>query len=258
MSPATRCTAKVKTFFCSCLSGERWKQRQWLLRFYGAGDDRSYLERLAEYDNVAGKVEFCGHVSDIRSIWADNHLLVMPSRAEGTPLALVEAMICGRPSVVTDVGGNAEWIDEPSTGFVAEAPSARSLNDALERAWEARGHWESIGQRAHQVAVSKADPEPGKRSFLCCCRSIPTQPMIGSAQPRSLCIQVRGPRGGRHPAGLGRDESRLWTASREVFTDIRWVRVHGSLGGWTPAMAIGLCAPCLVGPGLPPLPGACR
>ena len=101
-------------------------------------------------------------MSDIRSIWADNHLLVMPSRAEGTPLALVEAMICGRPSVVTDVGGNTEWIDEPSTGFVAEAPSARSLDNALERAWEARGHWESIGQRAHQVAVSKADPEPGE------------------------------------------------------------------------------------------------
>ena len=89
------------------------------------------------------KVEFCGHVGDVRSIWADNHLLVMPSRSEGTPLSLVEAMICGRPSVVTDVGGNIEWVDEPSTGFVAEAPSARSLNNALERAWEARERWES-------------------------------------------------------------------------------------------------------------------
>jgi glycosyltransferase involved in cell wall biosynthesis len=71
-------------------------------------------------------------------------------------------MICGRPSVITDVGGNCEWVDEPSTGFVAGAPSARSLNSALERAWEARGHWESIGQRAHHVAMSKFDRHPGE------------------------------------------------------------------------------------------------
>jgi glycosyltransferase involved in cell wall biosynthesis len=142
------------------LSGDPWKARRWRLRFYGAGPDRSYLERLTSYYQLCERVEFCGHVGDVRSIWADNHLLVMPSRSEGTPLSLVEAMICGRPSVVTDVGGNLEWIDEPSTGFVADAPSARSLNHALERAWEAREHWELVGQQAHQRALSKFDPHP--------------------------------------------------------------------------------------------------
>jgi L-malate glycosyltransferase len=147
------------------LSEEHWKQRRWLLRFYGVGVDRPYLERLTAHYNIAENVEFCGHVGDVRSIWADNHLLVMPSRSEGTPLSLVEAMICGRPSVVTDVGGNIEWVDEPSTGFVADAPSARSLNKALERAWEARERWELIGQRAHQVAVSQFDPHPEEAVF---------------------------------------------------------------------------------------------
>ena len=142
------------------LSGEHWKKRRWLLRFYGAGSDRAYLEQLTRYYNLADKVEFCGHVSDVQSIWADNHLLVMPSRSEGTPLSLVEAMICARPSVVTDVGGNIEWVDEPSAGFVADAPSVRSLNNALERAWDARDGWELIGQRAHQIAISKIDLHP--------------------------------------------------------------------------------------------------
>jgi L-malate glycosyltransferase len=151
---------KGQDVLLEALSEEHWKQRRWLLRFYGDGVDRPYLERLTGHYNIAEKVEFCGHVSDVRSIWADNHLLVIPSRSEGTPLSLVEAMICGRPSVVTDVGGNIEWVDEPSTGFVADAPSARSLNKALERAWEARERWELIGQCAHQVAVSKFDPHP--------------------------------------------------------------------------------------------------
>ena len=69
-------------------------------------------------------------------------------------------MICGRPSVVTDVGGNSEWVDEPTTGFVADAPSARSLNNAIERAWDARARWELIGQRAREVALSQIDPHP--------------------------------------------------------------------------------------------------
>jgi glycosyltransferase involved in cell wall biosynthesis len=162
LANVARLDAKCKgqDVLLQALSAEPWKQRRWFLRFYGAGPDRPYLERLADYYQIADKVEFCGHVSDVQSIWADNHLLVMPSRSEGTPLSLVEAMICGRPSVVTDVGGNTEWIDEPATGFVAEAPSARSLNSALERAWEAQERWESIGERAHQAALSKIDPHP--------------------------------------------------------------------------------------------------
>ena len=61
---------------------------------------------------------------------------------------------------MTDVGGNLEWVEEPATGFVAEAASARRLDVALGRAWEAQDRWESIGQRAHEVAISRIDPHP--------------------------------------------------------------------------------------------------
>src|SRR4029450_7098540 len=111
------------------------------------------------------RTEFLGHVEDIRALWAENHLLVLPSRAEGTPLALVEAMLCGRPAVVTDVGGNAEWIAEPETGFVAEAPTAKSFGAALERAWQARDHWQKLGMQAHNKASQKFDSSSG-RSLL--------------------------------------------------------------------------------------------
>jgi L-malate glycosyltransferase len=167
---------KGQDVLLEALGGERWRDRPWLLRFYGAGPDRPYLERLARYYGIGEKVEFRGHVADIRSVWADNHLLVMPSRSEGTPLSLVEAMICARPSVVTDVGGNLEWVEEPATGFVAEAASARCLDVALGRAWEARDHWESIGRCAHQVAMSKIDPHPDETVL-------------------SLLVEARGPHG---------------------------------------------------------------
>ena len=170
-------SCKGQDVLLEALGGGNWKRRPWLLRFYGTGSDRAYLERLVGHFQLEEKVEFCGHVRDIRALWADNHLLVLPSRSEGTPLSLVEAMICGRPSVVTDVGGNTEWVDEPSTGFVAEAPSEMSLNRALERAWEARDSWESIGLHAREVALSRYDgprPEESVLSLLVNARGLPT------------------------------------------------------------------------------------
>jgi glycosyltransferase involved in cell wall biosynthesis len=144
------------------LGSQLWRSRDWQLRLYGDGPDRNYLEALAQHYGISEHIEFRGHVNDIRSIWSENHLLLLPSRAEGTPLALVEAMLCGRPAVVTDVGGNAEWIEEQQTGFVAEAPTAKSFGAALERAWLAQVEWQKMGIQAHENALIKFDKSPGK------------------------------------------------------------------------------------------------
>ena len=81
-----------------------------------------------------------------RGIWKENHILVLPSRYEGLPLVLVEAMWCGRPAVVTDVGGNAELCRDRQTGFVAQSATLASVAEAMERAWEARSDLEADGQ----------------------------------------------------------------------------------------------------------------
>jgi len=139
-----------------------WRTREWRLELYGEGRDRKYLENLAKHYGIAERVQFCGHTDDIRSIWQRSHLLVLPSRAEGTPLSLVEAMLCGRPAAVTDVGGNTEWIEDGKTGFVAEAPTKRSFGAALERAWLARARWQGMGKQAHDNALIKFDQSAGK------------------------------------------------------------------------------------------------
>lgn len=143
------------------LGSDRWRGREWECRFYGEGPDRLFLERLANHYGIADQVRFMGHVQDIREVWRSSDLLVMPSRMEGTPLALVEAMLCGRPAAVTDVGGMAEWIVEPECGWVAEAASARSFGAALERAWQGRQQWPKIGEAARSRALQQLDPDPG-------------------------------------------------------------------------------------------------
>jgi len=75
-------------------------------------------------------------------------LLLLPSRFEGLPLALVEAMWCGRPAVVTDIAGNTELCVDGETGFVAAAPAAALLEQAMENAWERRMEWRRMGMAA--------------------------------------------------------------------------------------------------------------
>jgi glycosyltransferase involved in cell wall biosynthesis len=147
------------------LGGTAWKQRDWRLNLYGTITDPEYYNKLVAYYGVSDRVIFHDHTNDIRSVWASNHLLILPSFLESAPLTIVEAMLCGRPGVVTDVGGCTEWIEDEVTGFVAECATVRYVGRALERAWAARQRWEEMGRLAHDAALRKYDPDPGSALF---------------------------------------------------------------------------------------------
>ncbi len=151
---------KGQDLLLEALGSSAWTERDWHLSLYGAGPDEGYFRALVKLLGLESKVSFEGHVQDVRSIWAREQVLVLTSRAEGIPLALVEAMLCGRPAVVTRVGGNAEWIEDARNGILAEAADLGLVKDALERAWAARGRWELLGRDAHQTAVEKAFGSP--------------------------------------------------------------------------------------------------
>jgi L-malate glycosyltransferase len=151
---------KGQDLFLEALSCDTWKARNWTLTFYGNGPDRDYIEHLIDFYGLNGHVHFAGYVNDVRRIWKQHHLLVLPSRREGTPLALVEAMLCARPSLVTDVGGNAEWANHEA-GFIAEAASVRSLRKTLEEVWNSRDNLEVLGRTAYTQAIVRVDRDPG-------------------------------------------------------------------------------------------------
>jgi glycosyltransferase involved in cell wall biosynthesis len=125
----------------------KWRERSLQVTLYGKGAQEKSLRALREMWKL-DRVEFGGFVSDIESVWAAHHGLVLPSRAEGLPLSLVEAMLCGRPAIVTDIGGNGELVEEGVSGFVAGAATVEELDAALERAWERRQDWCEMGQAA--------------------------------------------------------------------------------------------------------------
>lgn len=144
------------------LSKKPWIDRNWHLNIYGSGVDEKYLNRLAAFYKISHKLTFHGKVQDIRNVWKHNHILLMPSRLEGMPLAIVEAMLCGRPVVTTDVAGHTEWIREGVEGFIAGGANVISFAKAMESAWQEKDRWQTLGRNAYEQALKLYDPSPGK------------------------------------------------------------------------------------------------
>jgi glycosyltransferase involved in cell wall biosynthesis len=143
------------------LGNNTWKHKDWHLNIYGDGMDRQYLEELTGNLGLKERITFHGRVQDIRKVWENNHLLLMPSVMEGMPLAVVEAMLCGRPVLVTDVGGHAEWVEDGVSGFLASAPGLNALHEGLSRLWNATEQWAEMGRIAHERALQLFDPNAG-------------------------------------------------------------------------------------------------
>jgi glycosyltransferase involved in cell wall biosynthesis len=153
---------KGQDILLEVLSSDVWKSRQWKLRIYGNGSDKLHIEHLIKMFGLQERVAFAGFVNDTREIWSDSQLMVLPSRGEGTPLATLEAMMCGRPVVTTDVGGNREVLEEGLTGWIADAATPRSFGQAMERAWHDRGRWAEMGCAAHLRAIEVDTQEPSR------------------------------------------------------------------------------------------------
>jgi glycosyltransferase involved in cell wall biosynthesis len=151
--------AKGQDLLFQVLAQPQWRERPIEVNLYGSGPCEGNLRRMIERFGLKN-VHLRGHSSDVRTIWEQNNLLVLPSRYEGLPLALVEAMWCGRPAVVTDVAGNAEICVDGETGFVAAAPTVKLLGEAMERAWNQRDQWSSLGQAARRRVEKMIPKDP--------------------------------------------------------------------------------------------------
>jgi glycosyltransferase involved in cell wall biosynthesis len=90
------------------------------LVFVWAGDGplRPELARTVGSTGLEGHVRFLGRRDDVPDLLAAADLFLMPSRDEGAPLALVEAMLAGVPAIVSDAPALTETIADRRNGLV--------------------------------------------------------------------------------------------------------------------------------------------
>lgn len=140
-------SAKGQDLLFDVLRQQKWRNRPLRLTLYGSGPNEATLRAMARLYHLDA-VTFGGFETDITAIWRSHHALVLPSRFEGLPITIVEAMLCARICIVTDVAGNRELLEDGASGFVAAGPSASLLDAALERAWAQRKQWRAMGLKA--------------------------------------------------------------------------------------------------------------
>lgn len=107
-------------------------------------------EERAAVDAAAGeRVHPLGHRDDARALMDGFDLFILPSKKEGLPFALLEAMEAGLPCLATAVGGVPSVIADGMNGWLT-APDR--LEEGLRRAFAARDAWPRVGKAAAETA----------------------------------------------------------------------------------------------------------
>ena len=97
----------------------------------GDGPLKEQLLQQSREMGLSSYVFFQGFKADIRPYLQSGSAFVLTSRTEGLPLSVLEAMACGLPCIVTDVGGNSEAVAQNVTGLVVAPDSVSAVAAAI-------------------------------------------------------------------------------------------------------------------------------
>jgi glycosyltransferase involved in cell wall biosynthesis len=119
----------------------------------GDGDERAALESLAERLDLGSRVRFEGWHEEPRRWLTTFDVFALPSRLEGFPLSIVEAMLAKLPVVATPVGSVAEAVRDGETGLLVSPEDPVALARALR---------ELVGDEARRSAMGTLGRERAK------------------------------------------------------------------------------------------------
>ncbi len=124
------------------------------VRFLMAGDGsrRAQYEAIAAKLRLGDRVTFLGQVRDMRSFLASCDMLVLPSRSEGSPNVVLEAMAMKVPVVASDTPATREVITHLRDGFLFPVGDVDRLTDTVETALQAPHLRATLTARAFRKA----------------------------------------------------------------------------------------------------------
>ena len=106
---------------------------EWRLAILGDGPLKNDLHRLSEQIGIHHYVQWYKNVKNVDAFYRAATLFVLPSRYEGMPNALLEAMSCGLPCIVSDGSpGPLELIEHKKSGYVVPVENIEALHQAMD------------------------------------------------------------------------------------------------------------------------------
>ena len=122
----------------------------WELHVYGAGPDEAALRGQARDLGLDDTAIFKGLTSDVDAALASASIFALPSRDEGFPIAMMEAMAYRMPTVAFDCApGIRELVEDEVSGLVVNPGNVPAFAAALERLIKDRDLRRRLGQAAH-------------------------------------------------------------------------------------------------------------
>lgn len=109
------------------------KMSNYLCLIAGEGEERQRLEHMCASLKLEENVRFLGFRSDVTKLLGQVDFIVLPSRYEGMPLIILEAMSAGCPIIATSVDGTAEVLDDEYSALLVSPESDEQLSSAIQR-----------------------------------------------------------------------------------------------------------------------------
>jgi glycosyltransferase involved in cell wall biosynthesis len=129
------------------------RHREWSLVFIGRGPEEAGLRRLAAELLPEGEVSFIGVVKDLQPYYETASICVVPSRFEGFPNVLVEAMASGCAVIAADCpGATSEIVQHGINGLLVPPEDVGALAREMERLVRDDNERTRLGARALEVA----------------------------------------------------------------------------------------------------------
>jgi HAD superfamily hydrolase (TIGR01549 family) len=127
------------------------------LRIVGDGPLEGTLRARVRALGLDDAVEFLGNRDDVPELLRAADVFVFPSRYEGHPGALVEAMLAGLPVIASDIPVHRETIADGHTGLLVPVDDAAAWADAIRRLADSPHQRAALGRAAREVALRRFD-----------------------------------------------------------------------------------------------------
>jgi glycosyltransferase involved in cell wall biosynthesis len=155
--PATLARRKGQDVLLDALGRLAPVGRRFAVWLAGEGPAREALRRRTQRLGLEAAVHLLGRRTDVLALALAADCVVLPSRQEGHPLALLEALALGRPVLACAVGGVPEIVDPGRTGLLVPPEDPAALAAALERLRRDPALRARLGAAAARAARARFD-----------------------------------------------------------------------------------------------------
>jgi len=121
----------------------------------GDGELRGNIEKEILTQKLSDRVFITGFIKNLKPVYADLDLVLLTSNNEGTPVALIEAMACGKLVMSTRVGGVEDFIDNGMNGFYFPKGKSDLFVDEINIWMSNEEKYEMIKMNAKLKAIEK-------------------------------------------------------------------------------------------------------